>query len=213
VKIALFGGTFDPVHNGHLAVAKAAADRFGLDRILFIPSGRPPHKDRAPQAAYEDRYCMVELTCQADTRFAASRLEDPALLGDGKTYSIDTIEKVRSGLTPEDEMYFLIGQDAFDELSIWHRLADVVDQVEFIVASRPHSVSSVQREGVAALARFQPLEGVDVPVSATAVRELARQGIDLVDIVPDAVADYICRHELYQKNEGGRPLGRPPSCL
>jgi nicotinate-nucleotide adenylyltransferase len=213
VKIALFGGTFDPVHNGHLAVAKAAADQFGLDRMLFIPSGRPPHKDREPQAAYEDRCRMAELACQADPRFEVSRLEDPALLGDAKTYSIDTIEKVRRGLTPEDELYFLIGQDAFDELAVWHRLADVVDQVEFIVASRPHSVSSVRREGVSARARFQRLEGVDVPLSATAVRQLARQAIDLGDVVPDAVADYIRRHELYQKNEGGRPLGRPPFYL
>ena len=213
MKIVLFGGTFDPVHNGHLAVAKAAADRFGLGRILFIPSGRPPHKNREPQASYEDRYRMVELACRADTRCEASRLEDPALLGDGKTYSIDTIEKVRSDLAPEDELYFLIGQDAFDELSSWHRLADVVDQVEFVVASRPHNLSSVQREGVAAQARFHPLEGVDVPVSATAVRQLARQGINLSDIVPDAVADYIRQHELYRENEGGRPLGRPPVYL
>jgi nicotinate-nucleotide adenylyltransferase len=134
-------------------------------------------------------------------------------LGEAKTYSIDTIEKVRSGLTPEDELYFLVGQDAFDELAVWHRLADVVDQVEFIVASRPHSVSSVRREGVAARARFQRLEGVDVSVSATAVRQLTRQGMDIRDLVPDAVADYIRRHELYRKNKGGRPLGRPPFCL
>jgi len=213
VKIALFGGTFDPIHNGHLAVAQAAADRFGLDRVLFIPSGRPPHKDRGPQAAYEDRYRMAEFACQADPRFEASRLEDPHVLGDGKTYSVDTIERVQGGLAPGDELYFLIGQDAFDELSIWHRLADVVEKVEFIVASRPHSVSSIRREGLAAQARFQALEGVDVPVSATAVRRLAAQGLDLRDSVPDSVADYIRRHELYQKHEEGRPLGRPPYCL
>jgi nicotinate-nucleotide adenylyltransferase len=197
VKIALFGGTFDPVHNGHLAAAKAAADRFGLDRVLFIPSGRPPHKDRAPQAAYEDRYRMAELACQADPRFEASRLEDPKALGDGKSYSVDTIERVREDLAADDELYFLIGQDAFDELSIWHRLEDVVEKVEFIVASRPHSVSSLRREGAAARARFSVLDGVAVPVSATAVRQLAAGGIDLRGSVPDPVADYIRQHELY----------------
>jgi nicotinate-nucleotide adenylyltransferase len=212
VKIALFGGTFDPVHNGHLAAAKAAADRFGLDRVLFIPSGRPPHKDLGPQAAYEDRYRMAELACQADPRFEASRLEDPALLGNGKTYSIDTIEKVRSSLKPEDELYFLIGQDAFDELSIWHRLEDVVEKVEFIVASRPHSVSSARREGVAARARFKALEGVAVQVSATAVRQLAARQLDLHGSVPPRVADYIRRHELYRKKGGDQPQGRPPFC-
>jgi nicotinate-nucleotide adenylyltransferase len=213
VNIALFGGTFDPVHNGHLAVAQAAADRFSLDRVLFIPSGRPPHKDREPQAPYEDRYRMAEFACQADPRFEASRLEDPQVLGGGKTYSVDTIERVRDELAPGDDLYFLIGQDAFDELAIWHRLEDVVEKVEFIVASRPHSVSSVRREGVAAQARFQELEGVDVPISATAVRRLAAQGSDLRGSVPDPVADYIRRHRLYQKNEGGRPDGRPPFCL
>jgi len=199
VKIALFGGTFDPVHHGHLAVAKAAAERFGLDRVLFIPSGRPPHKYRGPQASYEDRYRMVELACQADQRFEASRLEDPQALGEGKTYSIDTIERVRDELAPADKLYFLIGQDAFDELSIWHRLEDVVDQVEFIVASRPHSVSSVRREGIAARARFQALEGVDIPISATAVRQLAAQKIDLGGSVPGPVEEYIRRHRLYSR--------------
>ena len=199
MKIALFGGTFDPVHNGHLAVAKAAAEQFGLDRVLFIPSGRPPHKDREPQAAYEHRFRMVELSCQEDPLLEASRLEDPALVGSGKTYSIDTIEKVRGGLTPADELFFLIGQDAFDELSVWHRLEDVVEQVIFIVAPRPHGLSSARREGIAARASFQRLEGVDVPVSATAVRKLAREGSDIRGIVPDAVAEYIRRHRLYKK--------------
>lgn len=199
MKIALFGGTFDPVHNGHLAVAKAAADRFSLDRVLFIPSGRPPHKDRGPQAAYEDRYRMAELACQADPRFEASRLEDPQSLGAGKTYSIDTIERVKSELSPQDQLYFLIGQDAFDELSIWHRLEDVIEKIEFLVASRQHGTSPASRHGLAARARFQPLEGLDVPVSATDVRRRCAQGADLRGSVPDAVAGYIRRHRLYQE--------------
>ncbi len=199
MKIALFGGTFDPVHIGHLAVAKAAADRFSLDRVLFIPSGRPPHKDCGPQAGYEDRYRMAELACQADPRFEASRLEDPELLGAGKTYSIDTIERVRDELSPHDQLYFLIGQDAFDELSIWHRLEDVIENIEFLVASRPHAASPAPRCGLAARARFQPLADVDVPVSATDIRRRCAQGSDLRGLVPDAVADYIRRHRLYQQ--------------
>lgn len=199
MKIALFGGTFDPIHNGHLAVAKAAADRFSLDRVLFIPSGRPPHKDRGPQARYEDRFRMTELACRVDPRFEASRLEDPQRLGAGKTYSIDTIERVRDELSPDDQLYFLIGQDAFDELSIWHRLEDVIENVEFLVASRPHATSPAARSGLAARARFQPLADVDVPVSATEIRRRCAQGADLRGSVPDAVASYIRRRRLYQK--------------
>lgn len=199
MKIALFGGTFDPVHNGHLAVAHAAADRFELDRVLFIPSGRPPHKNHGPQAAYEDRYRMTELACQADPRFEASRLEDPQVLGAGKTYSVDTIERIRQKLSPEDELFFLIGQDAFDELAIWHRLADVIENIEFLVASRPQGPASAPRLGLAAQARFQPLEGVEVPVSATDIRRRCAQGVDLRGTVPEAVAEYIQERRLYKQ--------------
>ena len=156
---------------------------------------------------------MAELACQADPRLEASRLEDPQVVGGGKTYSVDTIERVQRDLAPGDRLYFLIGQDAFDELSIWHRLEDVVEKVEFIVASRPHSASSGRREGLAAQARFQALEGVNVPVSATAVRRLAAQGVDLGGSVPSSVAEYIRRNKLYKQKEEGRPLGRPPFCL
>ena len=198
MKIALFGGTFDPIHNGHLTVAREAADRVELDRVLFVPSGRPPHKNHGPQATYEDRFCMVELACCCDRRFEASRLEDPAELGDGKTYSIDTIEKVRQNAGPEDSLYFLIGQDAFDELSIWHRLEDVVREIEFIVATRPSTEPSAEPEGTAALARHQHLDGIEIPTSATQLRARMARGENIDVSLPPEVGDYIRQHRLYR---------------
>ncbi len=198
MKIALFGGTFDPIHNGHLAVAKEAAGRFHLDQILFIPSGQPPHKNHGPQATYEDRFRMVELACRCDRRFEASRLEDPAVLGDGKTYSIDTIEKARQNADSEDSLYFLIGRDAFDELSIWHRLEDVVRQIEFIVATRPNAEPPVEPEGAAVFARYHQLDGIEIPTSATQLRAQMARGENIDVSLPPEVGDYIRHHRLYR---------------
>lgn len=197
-RIGLFGGTFDPIHNGHLAIAAEAADRAAIDKMLFIPSGRPPHKQSSPQASYEDRYRMVELACAGDNRFEPSRLEDPAIVGKGRTYSIDTIEKVRSELDPGDSLFFLIGQDAFEELAIWHRLEDVVRQVEFIVATRPAKSEPPRREGTVARAKARWLSGIEIPTSATALRRRIARGEDVDSNLPPGVGAYIRRNQLYQ---------------
>src|SRR5438067_3659944 len=105
MKIALFGGTFDPIHNAHLSMARMAAGRFHLDRVLFVPSFHPPHKAGVTHAAYEDRVRMAELACRDRPGFEVSRLEE----GTERSYSIDTIEKLRGRLAPGDELYFLIG--------------------------------------------------------------------------------------------------------
>src|SRR5215471_4063386 len=107
MKLALFGGTFDPVHDAHLAVAREAADRFHLDRVLLIPAAHPPHKRSGARAPYEDRVRMAEIASAADPRLRVSRLEE----GASRSYSIDTIEIVRAGLAPGDELYFIIGAD------------------------------------------------------------------------------------------------------
>src|SRR5947207_7734851 len=100
LRIALFGGTFDPIHCAHVTAAHAAADRFALDRVLFIPAANPPHKDTSHGATYEDRFRMVELACEGQARFEASRLEE----GSAKSYSIVTIEKV---LAPDRQVFFI----------------------------------------------------------------------------------------------------------
>jgi nicotinate-nucleotide adenylyltransferase len=188
LRLAIFGGTFDPIHNAHLAAAREAAAAFELDRVSFVPAERPPHKAGVTHAPYEDRYRMVALACHDEPKFEASRLEQGTL----GSYSIDTIEKVRARLDPGDELFFLIGADAFAEIQTWRRWPDVIRAVEFIVVSRPGHCYAVP-EG----ARVHRLETVDLPVSSSEIRRRLACGDDRVD-VPPAVLTYIRAHGLYR---------------
>ena len=188
MRLAIFGGTFDPIHNGHLAMAREAARRCALDRVLFVPAARPPHKSAGPHAPYEDRYRMVELACAGAPAFEASRLE----AGTAQSYSIDTIEKVSAGLTPADRLFFLIGADAFSEIESWRRWQEVVKSVEFMVVSRPRRQYAIPAE-----ARLHRLDDLEVPTSSSGVRRKIGRGEFDVDL-PPAVLDYIRAHRLYE---------------
>jgi nicotinate-nucleotide adenylyltransferase len=189
---ALFGGTFDPIHNAHLEIARAAADRFDLARILFVPAANPPHKPGGASASWDDRVRMVELACAADPRFEVSLVEAPDPANDAPSYTILTIEKLKaSGFSP---LSFLIGADAFAEIRNWYRWQDVVGAVEFIVVTR----SGAGPDGdIPAGAIVHELSGLDLAVSSSEVRRLV--SVNLVPIpVPPAVLAYIRKHGLYQ---------------
>ncbi|MBI1354685.1 MAG: nicotinate (nicotinamide) nucleotide adenylyltransferase [Acidobacteria bacterium] len=203
MKIALFGGSFDPIHHGHLTVARAAADAFDLDRVLFVVSGDPPHKAGLLRAAYEDRQRMAELACRADARFEAPRLEDPARLDGRRSYSVDTIERLQAELGPGDRLYFLLGEDAFRDLGIWHRLDDVIRSVEFLVVSRPDSDSQPEPNQPGLRAHW--LRGVSNPVSSTEVRRRIAAGESVDGLMPREVAEYAQRRGLYRAAAAARP--------
>ena len=187
MRRAIFGGTFDPIHNAHLAVAHAAAGQFQLDTVWLVPAQRPPHKHGVTHAPYEDRFRMVELACRGQGKLEPSRLEEGSCSG----YSVDTIEKVRARLAPGDELFFLIGADAFAEIESWRRWRDVVQAVEFIVVSRPgHSYE------IPAGARVHRLETITMPVSSSQIRRELAAGNQRVE-VPAAVIEYIRAHGLY----------------
>jgi len=185
VRLGLFGGTFDPIHNAHLTVAREAADEFRLDQVWFVPAAHPPHKAGQASASYEDRYRMTELACQADSRFVASRLE----AGERKSYSIETIENVRA---QGEEPYFIIGADAFAEIGTWHRWQELLRLTDFIVVTRPGH-AYVTPPG----ARVHRLDTVALPVSSSDIRRQLASGKIPPDL-PEAVSDYIVHKGLYQ---------------
>jgi nicotinate-nucleotide adenylyltransferase len=187
MRSAIFGGTFDPIHDGHLALAREAAARYRLDRVLFVPAAHPPHKAGVTHAPYADRVRMAELACQGDARFEVSRLEQDT----ARSYSIDTIEKIRARLAPADQLYFLIGADAFAEIRTWHRWRDVVCGVRFLVVSRPGHVYQ-SPPGV----EFDRIDDIEVPLSSSEIRRAlaARQS---PAGLPAAVLNYTVSRGLY----------------
>jgi nicotinate-nucleotide adenylyltransferase len=187
VRLALFGGTFDPIHDAHLALARRALERFQFERILFVPAAHPPHKSGITHASYADRVRMAELACAGEPRFEVSRLEENT----ARSYSILTVEKVRATLTPEDEIYFLIGADAFAEVTTWYRWREVARAVRFLVVSRPGCAYHAP-EGVT----LDHIDDVEMGVSSSAIREALAAG-RLPEGLPPAVLAYAQAHRLY----------------
>ena len=230
MKIALFGGTFDPVHRGHLAVARAAAERFALDFIYFVPAFIPPHKQKQPISIFGHRYTMIALATAGDRRFIPSLLEAPEVIersGSDASYSIDTVRRVRERLSKNDRLYFIIGMDAFADIAKWRKPVELLRECEFIVANRPgHSLADVAK---ALPKELQPpedairpflkeeeygtlvikgatvhlLKDVEEAVSATGIREAVarRREEKLGDLVGEAVADYIRKVHLYKAED------------
>src|SRR5579862_6037429 len=146
--IALFGGTFDPIHSGHIAVASAAERRFHLDCVFFIPSSRPPHKQAEELCAYEHRFAMVALACSSHPRFVPS-LAESSHNGAGSRifYSIDTVRQFRQEFSrPGDRIYFIVGADSFLDLHAWKDYAELLKSCDFVVANRPGFPSRRFRE-------------------------------------------------------------------
>ena len=149
MNIGLFGGTFDPIHKGHLALAAAAQQRCELGRVYFVPSNVPPHKSAQPVASYFHRYAMAALATQSEKTFVASLLEAPGeFILHGKksakasvtsmpNYSIETIRKLKQSLKKIDRIFFLIGIDAFKDIAKWREAEALFSECEFVIASRP----------------------------------------------------------------------------
>jgi len=200
VNVAIFGGTFDPVHNAHVEVARAARKEYFLDRILFVLASEPPHKTGRFVADYEHRYEMVRIACQEHPAFEPSRLEAPGR-DRGRNYSIQTIRRVADRLTTHDRLFFLIGADAFSEIATWYHWRTLIREIEFIVVNRPGYV--VDEAAVPPGVRVHLLRSVNNPISSSEIRRRLASSQSVRGLMPPLVARYITKNKLY------RPARRP----
>ncbi|MBN1442109.1 MAG: nicotinate (nicotinamide) nucleotide adenylyltransferase [Planctomycetes bacterium] len=207
MKLGILGGTFNPIHVGHLAVARAVRRALSLDRILFVPAGRPPHKT-ADLAPAEDRLEMVR---RALVGLEGMEACDVEVRRDGLSYTVDTLEILRERY-PEADLFFLIGSDTVGELESWRNLPRILEIVRLVVVNRPgHGADAGAGEaepqagpaGAPAGLELHRVSMEPCPVSSRAIREALRRG-QLVrdDVVPAAVADYIAERGLYGAQPG-----------
>lgn len=192
-KIGIMGGTFDPVHIGHLIAAETALDKGGLDEVWFIPTADPPMKNKVPLADAGHRYEMVLLAIQGHARFRALDME---LKRGGVSYSYDTVNALRLRF-PEGKFSYIIGSDRMNDLPGWHRIRELAELVHFIGFERPSDKPAIESLPAYLQEAVLMLEMPQIGISSTEVRERLRTGQSVRYLVPAAVYEYLRRHGLY----------------
>jgi nicotinate-nucleotide adenylyltransferase len=190
-SIGLLGGSFDPIHHGHLIVGQVAAEALGLDQLRFVPAREQPFKRGRHAAPASDRAAMLDLAVAHMSRFAVEREE---LQRPGPSYTVDTLESLRDK-DPGADLILLLGADAAAELDLWHRAEELLRLARVVVFGRP---------GTPVPASSLISGSIEVPaveISATGIRSRVRAGLPIRYWVPDAVAEYIARHRLYLDSE------------
>lgn len=198
-SIALMGGTFDPIHLGHLVTAEAAVEQFGLDQVLFVPALQPPHKQGYPVTPAEHRLAMVQLATRSNPRFAVSSVE---LDRQGPSYTVDTLAEMRESLPYGTRLYFITGADAVINVETWREPERLFRLCHFIAAHRPGFPTNAIREGLRGLehrynTRILEVDAPAFEVSSTDIRQRVRDGRTIKYLVPGPVEEYICVNGLY----------------
>jgi nicotinate-nucleotide adenylyltransferase len=197
------GGTFDPIHYGHLVTAEAARTEYGLDTVLFVPSGRPPHKLNAPISDAKHRYLMTVLATLTNPHFDVSRVDIDRPCN---TYTVDTLVDLKSHM-PDAEFWFITGADALAEIVTWKDAARLMQMCRFIGATRPgYSLDTVRPEAGEFYreyhGNFSFLEVPALAISSTDVRNRVKSGRSIRYLVPETVAYYIMKNGLYGYSTG-----------
>jgi nicotinate-nucleotide adenylyltransferase len=190
-KIGVMGGTFDPVHHGHLVAASEVADRYGLDEVVFVPTGQPWQKVEREVSPAEDRYLMTVIATASNPRFTTSRVD---IERGGPTYTVDTLSDLHEAM-PDAALFFITGADALAQILSWRDVDRVFRYAHFVGVTRPGYELGVDHlpAGVASL--------VEVPamaISSTECRERVAQGRPVWYLVPDGVVQYIAKRDLYR---------------
>ena len=193
LRVGVMGGTFDPIHHGHLVAASEAAHRFGLDEVVFVPTGEPWQKAGRKISPAEDRYLMTVIATAANPRFTVSRADiDRA----GPTYTIDTLRDMR-GDYPDADLYFITGADALSSIMSWHDWEDMFALAEFVGVTRPGYELTEDMLPADIQERVHLLDIPAMAISSTDCRERAAAGRPVWYLVPDGVVQYIAKHRLY----------------
>lgn len=200
MKIGLMGGSFDPIHNGHLVLAEQVRTRFQMDKIIFIPSGNPPHK--VNHASKEDRYNMTKLAIEDNEFFELSTIE---LDQDHKTYTIDTVKRLREEFGEDTEVFFITGADMIIDLPTWKHFDELVTICKFIGSTRPGIEDTQLSEQINALVRdFKAdITITQVPalaISSTDIRRRIKYNLSIRYLLPKETEAYIYKHQLYKDN-------------
>jgi nicotinate-nucleotide adenylyltransferase len=196
VRVGLLGGTFDPIHLGHLRAAESACEALDLGEVIFVPSSQPPHRSD-PSASALDRYAMVCLATAENPRFVASSVE---LERGGPSYTMETVEAIRTA-RPADALVLIVGSDAFPEMVRWKQAAGLFASCEVAVVDRPGAPAET---GLPAPPPFPDVRGIRrvagslLPISASNVRQLAREGHSIRYLVPEPVAGFVAKRGLYR---------------
>jgi nicotinate-nucleotide adenylyltransferase len=207
-RLGIMGGTFDPIHYGHLVAAEQAAGDLGLDLVVFMPAGRPAFKQGRDVSSGEDRYSMALLATSSNPLFYCSRFE---VAREGITYTADTLRLLRA-LYPDDvEFYFITGADAISEIVSWHDAATIASLAKFVGATRPgydldRARDAIRRSGVDFDVTY--LEVPALAISSSYLRQRRREGQSLRYLTPDSVVGYIEKHSLYTPDGVPHKTGR-----
>ncbi len=197
-RLGLLGGTFDPIHIGHLSLAQAAQEELGLDQVLFIPAGNPPHKQGKPVTEAEHRLCMVELAVSGNPDFEVSTVD---MARQGPSYTVDTLRQLRQ-VYPRHVLVFIIGADSLLDIARWHKPREILAQCHVAAAERPGFDLARTEKAMGELydlhrERIHLFSAPLLEISSTRLRELCFEGRSIRYLAPDPVVDYIAQHRLY----------------
>ncbi|CAN5653869.1 nicotinate-nucleotide adenylyltransferase [soil metagenome] len=206
MRIGIFGGTFDPVHMGHMIIGEQVMDELGLDRVVFVPGGIPPHKEASSvRASAEDRMAMVEAAVAGNERFSVDRVE----IDSGRVmHSVETVQILKKR-SPRDEWFFITGADEVSNLLTWKGADELLEEVVMVAATRPgYDLSRLDHleDGLQNFDRIFPVECSRVDISATNIRRRMLQGKSIRYLVPDGVHEIIEEKGLY-RGDGKREKG------
>ncbi len=202
-RLGVMGGTFDPIHHGHLVAASEVAARFDLDEVVFVPTGQPWQKAHKKVSPAEDRYLMTVIATASNPRFSVSRVD---IDRPGDTYTVDTLRDLRKVRGPETQLYFITGADALSQILTWRGADELFELAHFVGVSRPGV--DLDEKDIAHLPadKVTLIEIPALSISSTACRERTASGLPTWYLVPDGIVQYISKRGLYREGPGDKEI-------